>query len=306
MIHIFILNPCAGRQNFSEELRKKLESFEKLNYYIFNTRNSGHETELVRKILKIFSDESIRIYCCGGSGTMCNIMNGIDDFSSVELAFYPCGLTNDFLKVFEDDYDKFRNIENLINGEVILIDYIKTNHGVALNTFSVGLDSNLTENLIDYRFMSVFGKGLPYLMAFLNATFFTKPDNYEIYVDEQKFEGSMSQLCFGNGNYIGGIMNMTDDANIWDGKASYLIGPPKGGARLLPLVNHMIKRRIDKLRAVTTNGKCEQLTIKRIDGQPFQINLDGEMQPAQKEWTARIINKGLKFVIPKGVNVIDR
>ena len=35
----------------------------------------------------------------------------------------------------------FYDIDALIDGDVVNIDYIKTNHGVALNTFSLGLDS---------------------------------------------------------------------------------------------------------------------------------------------------------------------
>lgn len=305
MVHIFVLNPYAGLQNLAEELRKRLECIEGLKYYIFNTREAGKEKELIQKIQKIFENESIRLYSCGGSGTICNLMNGINDFSNIELAFYPCGLTNDFLKVFGKNEKRFHDITNLINGEVHLIDYIQTNHGVALNTLSVGLDSKVATNVANYRFLSVFGENVPYFLGYINAMFLSRPKEYEIYVDDEKYEGAMSQLCFGNGNYIGGMMNFSDDVRIGDGYASYVIGPPYGGIKLLPVIKHTIDHKIDKLNKSTIHGKCKKLSIKRIDGEPFQINFDGEMQPAQTEWTARIINKGLKFIVPKGVKVND-
>ena len=81
--HIFIVNPYSGGQTFTDELRKQLDEIEGLNYYIFTTRYPGHEKELVKQILNMFEGEKLRFYCCGGSGTMRNIMNGFDDISDL-------------------------------------------------------------------------------------------------------------------------------------------------------------------------------------------------------------------------------
>ena len=54
MLHIFIINPFAGDKTFADDLRTKLSSIEGLDYFVFNTRYAGYETELVRKILHIF------------------------------------------------------------------------------------------------------------------------------------------------------------------------------------------------------------------------------------------------------------
>lgn len=53
------------------------------------------------------------------------------------MAFYPCGLTNDFIKCFSGKEKRFHQIEELINGDVISVDYIQTNGSVALNTLSL-------------------------------------------------------------------------------------------------------------------------------------------------------------------------
>ena len=113
MTHIFIINPFAGHQTFADDLRTKLAKVKNLDYFVFNTRYKGYETELVRKILHIFEGEKLRFYCCGGSGTMRNMLNGFDSLDDVEVAFFPCGLTNDFLKNFGKDESRFHNIEEL-------------------------------------------------------------------------------------------------------------------------------------------------------------------------------------------------
>ena len=101
MVHIFIVNPYAGQKTFADDLRSKLEGMKGLNYFVFNTRYAGYEKEVIKKIQHIFEDEKLRFYCCGGSGTMRNMLNGFDNLENVEIAFFPCGLTNDFLKMFK-------------------------------------------------------------------------------------------------------------------------------------------------------------------------------------------------------------
>ena len=184
MLHIFIINPFAGRKTFADDLRIKLASIKGLDYFVFNTRYAGYETELVKKIQHIFQGEKLRFYCCGGSGTMRNMLNGFDDLSTAEVAFFPCGLTNDFLKMFGENEAKFRNIEELINGDVIEIDYIKTNHGVSLNTLSTGLDSNSVSKMNDFRILRFIGNDVPYTISTLYSIFVSKTLEYEISIDD--------------------------------------------------------------------------------------------------------------------------
>ena len=157
MTHIFIVNPYAGEKTFADDLRRKLKEIKNLKYFVFNTKRAGDEEALVRRILHIFQDEELRFYCCGGSGTMRNMLNGFDDLEKAEIAFFPCGLTNDFLKVFGENEARFHQIEELIEGDVIQVDYIRTNHGVALNQFSTGLDSSHAIKFEEYRSLAALG-----------------------------------------------------------------------------------------------------------------------------------------------------
>lgn len=303
MTHIFIVNPYAGKKTFADDLRAKLAGIRNLNYFVFNTRYAGHEKELVRRIQHIFEDEKLRFYCCGGSGTMRNMLNGFEDLSKAEVAFFPCGLTNDFLKVFGKEEVRFQQIEELIEGETVSVDYIQTNHGVALNTFSVGLDSNELKKLEEYRIISVFGEQMPYLLSLLYSLLASKPQEYEVYLDDQKREGKFAEIFFGNGSVFGGNLHMGVSSCVTDGEASYLIAPDYRAFRTLPVIRAAVKKDFVWLKNITECGTSRSIRLCRKDGKPFDMNMDGELVRGVTVWEAKVVKRGLHLVVPKGVTL---
>lgn len=301
MTHIFIINPFAGQKTFADDLRTKLKAIKNLNYFVFNTRYKGYETELVKKIQHIFEGEELRFYCCGGSGTMRNMLNGFEDLSKAEIAFFPCGLTNDFLKMFGDDMQRFRQIEELINGDVINVDYIKTNHGVSLNTLSVGLDSNCLSKMNDFRNLRVIGSEMPYIFATLYSIFVSKTNEYEVTVDDKVISGKLAEIFIGNGCIFGGNMFYAESTCVDDGKAIYRITENKQGFSLLHTLLLLIKKKYEKYEQVMLCGECERIKIRRIDGSSFSINQDGDLIKDVDVCEAQIVHKGLRLVVPKGV-----
>ncbi len=303
MTHIFIINPFAGHQTFADDLRTKLSTIKNLDYFVFNTRHKGYETTLVRKILHIFEGEKLRFYCCGGSGTMRNMLNGFDDLNDVEVAFFPCGLTNDFLKNFGKDEARFQNIEELIYGDVIKVDYIKTNHGVSLNSLSTGMDSNCLRKMDDFRIARLLGKDLPYTLATLYSIFVSNVHEYEVTLDGESVSGKFAEIFIGNGCVFGGNMYFDKKTCINDGKAISRIVGNKKAFTLLPTLLDLQNKRYDRLEKNMLCGDCRKVTIRRKSGSPFAINHDGDIIRGITVCEAEIVRKGLNFVVPKGITV---
>lgn len=304
MLHIFIINPFAGDKTFADDLRTKLSSIEGLDYFVFNTRYAGYETELVRKILHIFNGEKLRFYCCGGSGTMRNMLNGFDDFSKVEIAFFPCGLTNDFLKMFGESAQRFEQIEELIYGDVIDIDYIKSNYGVSLNTLSTGLDSNCLKKMDDFRLFRVISKDLPYSIATVYSIFVSKTEEYELTLNGETRTGKFAEIFVGNGSIFGGSLYFAERTCINDGKAIYSIVGNKRGFGLLKVMLALTGKKYDKYPELMDLGEVDRIRFRRADGQPFSINQDGDIINDVTECEAEIVHKGMRFVVPKGVKAL--
>ena len=128
MKHIFIINPMAMNGQVSRKIRKKLEEIKAktgFDYLVFDSEYQGHEKVLAERICTIFSDEPLRFYACGGSGTFQRMLSGITNLTLSEAACCPLGLTNDFIKCFgADSYPKFMDIEKLISGGSVPMDII--------------------------------------------------------------------------------------------------------------------------------------------------------------------------------------
>ena len=304
MIHIFIINSHAGNSSFSAELRNHLASRIDINYYILHTRKSRTETELVREVISLFEGEKIRIYSCGGSGTFCNILNGISDFSKIELAFFPNGLTNDFLEAFGKQEELFNDIDALIDGDVVNIDYIKTNHGVALNTFSLGLDSLQIRKTEEFRPLSIFGRDVPYNLATIISVLFCKPIDLEIEIDGQIQIGRFAEVFFGNGGLLGGILYCDLDMNYMDGKGFFCLKKFISRRGLFKTLHGLQISKPDRKTYLDYEALVDkEITIRRRDGAKFEVDLDGEIQEPQFEWTVKIEKQALPFVVPKGLEV---
>ncbi len=301
MTHIFIINPFAGNKTFADDLRTKLDTIKDLKYFVFNTRYAGYETELVKKIQHIFEGEKLRFYCCGGSGTMRNMLAGFEDLSEAEVAFLPCGLTNDFLKMFGKNEQRFHQIEELINGDIIKVDYIKTNHGVSLNTLSTGLDSNCVDKMNEYRILRFVGESMPYYVSTLYSIFVSKTLDYEITLDDEMFTGRFAEIFIGNGCVFGGNMYFAEDTCVDDGRAIYRLSGNKRGFPLLPTLMALTGKKHSKVKQLMQCGECSRINIRRPDGSPFTINLDGDLVKNITECDAEIVHQGLSFVVPKGV-----
>jgi diacylglycerol kinase family enzyme/CheY-like chemotaxis protein len=299
--HIFIVNPYAGKRTFAADLRKRLAEIEGIRYFVFNTREKGKEADMVREILGIFENEKLRFYCCGGSGTMRNILNGFDDLSNVEIAFYPCGLTNDFLKVFGKNEAEFNDIEKLIDGEILDVDYIRSNAGVMLNTFSTGMDAAVIEKMEQYRVLGAFGENVPYTLAALYAVLFAKRYTYEIYIDGKEISGKMTEIYFGNGQVLGGSLAFAPNADIRDGKGDFRLVRAGKGFSDVPMMYGLLKQQYDKIDANSEYGRFKEIIIRRTDGSSFFMNQDGEAVGNYTEWKAKIVHRGLHLVVPKGV-----
>lgn len=301
MVHIFLINPYAGKRTFADGLRRKLKEIPDFDYFVFNTRHAGEEAELVRKMRTIFEDEKLRFYCCGGSGTMRNMLNGFDSFDNVEIAFFPCGLTNDFLKVFGKDAERFHSIGELIDGDVIAVDYIRSNCGVTLNTFSLGIDTGVAERNRKLRFLNFFGDNVSYTLSVFLALIGIQLKKYIVETEGGQYCRNYAEIFFGNGNVLAGNLHFIEKADPSDGRADIRLVYPRPGLLYFQALLALIKKDYQYLEKYSQTERSRFIRIRREDGGELSVNQDGELVTGIRQLEAEIVPKGIRLVVPKGV-----
>ena len=77
MKHLIIFNPSAGNNSNGasfEEIIKK--SFEGLDYEIYKTEGPRKVIAFLRDYFKKNNKDTVRVYACGGDGTVHEVANG--------------------------------------------------------------------------------------------------------------------------------------------------------------------------------------------------------------------------------------
>ena len=113
MRHLFILNPVAGgKKTDKEAVRQKIravmaergESFE-----LYETVGIMDAAEKVKR--EAIKGDELRVYACGGDGTLSECAHGAAGFKNASVTHYPCGTGNDFVRAFGPDAALFSDLD---------------------------------------------------------------------------------------------------------------------------------------------------------------------------------------------------
>ena len=99
MKHIFIINPSAGKNDSRQRIYAMAEALREkhgLDVRCMLTASVGHAATLARGLAE--SGEEVRLYACGGDGTVNEVANGIAGYANAAMTCIPIGTGNDFLK----------------------------------------------------------------------------------------------------------------------------------------------------------------------------------------------------------------
>lgn len=308
MIHIFIINPVAGLRDRSEGIRQFLERKTDFSYLVFDTEKPEDERDIVARMLKLFDDEKIRFYICGGSGTFVNALNGIEekDLPRVEMAHYPCGLTNDFLKNAGRNQRFFYNMDNLIRGDVAQVDYIRNIAAEGEQTHNhvlfsaTGLTERVERFATRFKFLGGINSGFLYAVSFLCTFLFNPTVSFAIEIDGEDYSGEYDMIYIGNSICMGGSFYPVSDASVEDGQMDVMLLKK---IRKWHSIHFMSLFRHGKLDQMSEEQivlkKAVSVSVKRKDGKLIYLNMDGEIVISQ-DWKVELAPSALNYVVPKG------
>ena len=215
MRHIFIINPSAGKKRSTKTLVERIQALD-APCEIHFTEKTGDARRIARAAAE--SGEAVRIYACGGDGTLNEAVNGAAGYENAAVTNVPTGTGNDFLKIFgRENKARFTDLEALSQGPQAAMDLIDCNGMLGIDIVCVGLDSRIAVDKDKYNALPlVTGMGAYILALLANVMFKSIAQPTAVECGDLHFDGETTIVCVCSGRYYGGGFmpvgdNMPDD-----------------------------------------------------------------------------------------------
>lgn len=302
--HIFIVNPAAGNKDRTLSAAGQIGLLCRslgLEYEIFVTEYPRHACEIVNRERVRHPDKPLRFYACGGDGTLNEVAGAAVQHDNTQVTHYPMGSGNDFIRMFSE-LDRFRDLEELVCGHVLELDYLQTDHGVSVNIFSIGADARISAGMQKYKRLPMLGGSTAYLAAigehFIRGL--CRPCHVE--VDGRVFDGKQTLVLCANGRFYGGGFYPAPDADPADGLMDIVIVHGVSRLTAARVIGQYQKGRAKEMPEHITTLRASEMRITSTDGKPFVLNLDGEncLADSIRVWVPR---RKMHFVVPRGVEL---
>ena len=298
MEHLFIINPAAGKVDKTIEysaLIKTLCERNGLNYRIAHSKAPGDITRIAREAAQ--TGREVRIYACGGDGTLNEAVNGVAGYPNAAVSVYVCGSGNDFMKIFSQP-DAFRSLERLLDAEETEFDLIQVNDKYSLNICCVGLDARVGNKMAEYkRLPHVSGSGAYILSTVVNVAQGIS-EHYVIEVNGERIDGKQTMICIANARWYGGGFHAVPDADPADGLLDVLIVKKLNLVQVAGVIGKYKAGRYKEVPELVRHIRTDAIRV--ICDRETPINLDGEIVNATVA-DCRISEHKVRFFYPKGL-----
>lgn len=304
MRHIFIINPKAGKKDQTAriyEMADRLREKHGLDCTCMLTDRPRGATEMARTLAA--SGEELRIYACGGDGTVHEVANGIAGFPNAAMTVIPSGTGNDFLKNFGGDEKKFFDAENLWDGDAQQLDLIDCNGEYCLTIACCGIDARVAESVHSFDGPAWLDGQGSYIAAII-PNFFGSPISRRWVIsldggESIRGEYALASLC--NGRYYGGGFFPVPEARMNDGVLHAVLIRKVTRMEFLRLVGPYSKGEHKKLpERLVRVTEAKELRVAAQEGEEDLVYcLDGECFRS-REIVMRMADVKLNFFGPRG------
>lgn len=304
--HIFIINPAAGRSDqtapvagvIGELLRRRA-----LDYEILITEAPKHATRLVAEAAARAVDRPLRFYACGGDGTLNEVATAVVRIPNAACTHFPTGSGNDFIKIFGSDMRHFSDLGQLLDGEIMELDCIGSDCGLAVNVLSVGVDARIAAGMQKYKRVPLLAGGRAYAVSTVENLIRGLHQPYGLEIDGKSYDGRYTLILAANGRYYGGGFFPVPEADPTDGLLDILLVRAVSRLTAARVIGAYKEGRHAEMPEYITHLRARALTVYSVSGRDMEVNLDGEIA-RESRLTLRALGHGLRFIVPRGVRLV--
>ena len=299
MRHVFIINPAAGKRDRTREYTQKIhaaldgrgEPFE-----ILTSAAPGDCAALARAAAA--QGGEVRLYACGGDGTLNEVVNGAAEFPNAAVTHFPGGSGNDFIKSFSEQ-TPFFELPRLLDAEEARLDLIRCAGRLAINVCSMGYDARIGTEIGRYkRLPLVTGKGAYIISAVVNTIRgIHRP--YHVELDGETLDGEQTLICIGNGRHYGGSFYPLPGAELDDGLLDVVLVRGVSRLTVVRLIGRYAKGGYREVPELIRHCRCRSVRV--VCREPEAVNLDGELL-MERDVTFEALPGKIRFFYPRGLS----
>ncbi len=305
MRHIFIVNGLARTD------RKRRKAFERILEEIgalegdvelqYTQPPEWGAEQLARAAAE--TGEPVRLYACGGDGTLNEVVNGAAGFENAAVTNVPLGTGNDFIKIFGKDYRAlFSDLPALMAGSQAAFDLMDCNGRLGLDVVCAGVDARIAADVDKYkRLPLVRGIGAYILSLVENVLFKDIGRPMRVRMGDMDKSGDTAVVCVCNGRYYGGGFMPVGDAMPDDGVLDVLMVPTVSRATFFRLVGKYAQGRYREFPELIHHYHGQSVRYSSLSGEDVVTVVDGEVM-RDRAFTVKLSEKKVNFFYPQGAD----
>lgn len=314
MKYVFVMNPTSGKKKAREEILRNIDKAAKtvgIEYEMYYTKAQGDGRNHVKELCSrcALTGEELRIYACGGDGTINEVVNGAYGFKGVEVGAVPMGTGNDYIRNYGDAGD-FHDIKRQLEGVSVESDLIKyraeyegeITEGLCANMFNIGFDCNVVDLTATVKNFPLIRSGsLAYLISVFLILIRKKGCNLKIEFDDGRvIDSKLLLIAIANGCYCGGGVKGVPYCDLRDGLMDVSVVNNVSRTKFVTIFpsyskgTHLEKKTVREKIVRYTKEKTLTVTA---NGESLRLCTDGEIT-TQKKVEFSVVSNGFRFIVP--------
>ena len=277
MKHVFIMNPAAGKKQRALSFIPKIKGYFADNPGDYVIHVTSAPKDAIR-FAQLYAKQggAVRLYACGGDGTLMEILKGSFGYDNVEIACIPCGSANDYVKSLGDNLD-FTSIKAQVNGTARRVDTIDCNGNISFNICCIGMDADVANKMIYFKRFPFVSGSMAYNLAVLYMFFHHIGRYLNVSIETEKgivkYKGEYILSLAASGQYYGGGYRGAPQAVFDDGLLDFILIDTICRAKILQfLKQYKAGKHLDLPFVRSFRGKSMTVSSPK----PVTVCVDGE------------------------------
>lgn len=301
MKHLFIINGLVRadkkRKKIFDRLMASIDRLEGDVEVQFTAPPEWGAEQIARAAAE--TGEPVRIYACGGDGTLNEVVNGAAGYDNAAVTNVPLGTGNDFIKIFGENYrELFSDLPALMEGPQTAFDLMDCNGRLGIDVVCAGVDARIAADVDKYKTLPVVSGMGTYIMALVENVLFRgicRP--MRVRMGDRDVSGDTAVICVCNGRHYGGGFMPVGDAMPDDGVLDMLMVGKVSRTTFFRLVGKYAKGLYRDLPELISHYHGQTITYSSLGGEDVVTVVDGEVMRAP-EFTVRLSEKKVNFFYP--------